>query len=743
MYGTGSNRSRIASFVLAASLAGGVAAVLACSPGWIELVTVTSIDPPDRARFDRGELGVVRPRFRRSNLLQAYRVLSGRPPLSVASTPQAPPESSVDAWFKIAGSAPADFSRERSGPNFMSFLNCNDKAFENAVNTYRDRARQFGATAAETREWVAGQKAVFNNCDRHAAFPPNPPANASPIVRADRAYHLAAAYFYARDYGEAEKRFRAIALDLQSPWRAYGRFLAARSIIREVTTPDTPNLEAAQREAAELHARQRFETAERDLQAVLADPAAASLHRSARRLIAFIANRTRPIARLHELSARLTRDATVSLQDLTDYVYLMDHLVGNAVAFQLRDDIRSEIAGDDDFVAWLLAMQDTSPDIDWAVRRWRSRPSSTMLIAVMWHIARDHEATAELLTAAAAVPRESPAFATLAFLRVRLLIEQGRVNEARQLLASLPETPGNGMSPETLNLLNGARLKLAQSLDEFLTYAPREFVVTLDQTEHLPVPKLPVLDGDSAAVFTSRMPLELLVASAESTRLPTRLRARIAGTAFTRAVVLKRDALGLRAAAVLASIAPALRSDLQQYVDARDATSRHRAGLITMLRTPGLHAYVRGWDDEHTFRQPELRRTLDSLHDNWWCEKQQPVGHWPVATEAMQLLSRNLAAPEFPAFVSDDERTATAQERSALDAAGSARSYLASETLAWAADEPKNPVVAEALARVVKGWRVGCGDDDKWPLARRAFQTLHRNFPDDDWATQTKYWYRD
>jgi hypothetical protein len=97
-----------------------------------------------------------------------------------------------------------------------------------------------------------------------------------------------------------------------------------------------------------------------------------------RRLIAFIANRTRPIARLHELSARLTRDATVSLQDLTDYVYLMDHLVGTRSPFNCATT----------FAARLRETTISSPGAGHAgyvsrhrlaVRRWRSRPSSTML----------------------------------------------------------------------------------------------------------------------------------------------------------------------------------------------------------------------------------------------------------------------------------------------------------------------------------------------------------------------------
>ena len=64
-----------------------------------------------------------------------------------------------------------------------------------------------------------------------------------------------------------------------------------------------------------------------------------------------------------------------------------------------------------------------------------------------------------------------------------------------------------------------------------------------------------------------------------------------------------------------------------------------------------------------------------------------------------------------------------------------------------AKQRPADPATAEALARVVEGWRFVCRgpspDDSANPLSQQAFAALHRLFPNSAAAQRTKYWYRD
>ena len=55
--------------------ASGTAAVLACGPFFTDLLTVKRSSPADRARYARGDLGVVKPTFERRYLVQAYRAV--------------------------------------------------------------------------------------------------------------------------------------------------------------------------------------------------------------------------------------------------------------------------------------------------------------------------------------------------------------------------------------------------------------------------------------------------------------------------------------------------------------------------------------------------------------------------------------------------------------------------------------------------------------------------------------------
>ena len=70
------------------------------------------------------------------------------------------------------------------------------------------------------------------------------------------------------------------------------------------------------------------------------------------------------------------------------------------------------------------------------------------------------------------------------------------------------------------------------------------------------------------------------------------------------------------------------------------------------------------------------------------------------------------------------------------------RSHLGAEALKWAREKRRDVDVAEALALTVQQWHFGCGDDGKWDIARQAFATLHRQFPQTAAAKRTPYWYK-
>jgi hypothetical protein len=737
---------------IAAVLAAATTAyVLACGPFLTELKSVETVVPPHLEQYGRGNVGVVRPHFARRYLVQAYRRFSGMPPLPnvvarapVSSRRAAP--SPLEAWERERNTVlglPAGtvnlpvIVRERRIADYQSVENCLDDGFLAAATTLNARAARYGASSPVTREWLRAQDAVFANCGGDPfVVPAAAPPSADPLTRADRAYQTAAAYFYGMRYDEAIQRFRAIAADSSSPWRPYGRYMAARALIRQATVPEKQMTEPLQ-------------AAEGELRRVLEDPSTASLQASARGLLDLIALRLQPIERLRTLSASLTDTRSVTDQQLTDYQRLMDRLVGDTTEFDyVSVPERSAIAQSHDLNDWILSMQGTgAAAADRAVAQWKRTGSLPWLAAALWRLPAAHNDGPTLLEAAARVDRSSPAFATVAFLRVRLLAARGQRDQTRALLATLAAKPGDGIEPETLNLLGAERFMLADDLKELLASAPR--AVLPDRVYSWRGAEMtgealrqPILDDDAGAVFSSRMPLARLVEAATSTVLPDRLRLRVASAAFARAWMLEKHDEALALTPVLRALAPSLRADLAPFESAADAADRHIAGLRLLLRTPGLRASVIGIEDDEDYRQSQLRREFDhTFRRNWWCSfaAAGTEQHKPDS-ELIALLYPDGTVP-YPSFLSAEERAQTERELSALGALGAAPGYLANEAIKWATARPADLDAAEALAHAVEGIHWGCADGNTTVASRTAFQTLHRLFPKSEWALKTKYWY--
>src|SRR5271169_4561216 len=212
--------------------------------------------PEDAAgRFARGQLGILQPGFPRFYLIIAYRYLTGvglnaeerkalfGPELASPSSSAPPEPDAVQVWLKararIAGSgAPPNINLYKtlgSGDYFLVYLNCNDDAFLTAAKTMDDRIAKFGVKSTAVEEWVEAQDQVFTNCGEGRSIPTPLDNAAVPLLRADRAYQIAAANFYAGDLPNAERMFRDIAADHDSPWSRSAPYLVARALIREAT----------------------------------------------------------------------------------------------------------------------------------------------------------------------------------------------------------------------------------------------------------------------------------------------------------------------------------------------------------------------------------------------------------------------------------------------------------------------------------------------------------------------------
>lgn len=621
-----------------------------------------------------------------------------------------------------------------------SYENCQEDAFRTAIATLKDRAKTWGAQSAELADWIKGQDAVFSNCSAgsaqgyfpegrpviHPMAPPAAAADAPILLRQDRAYQMGAAQFYAAQFEPARAQFEAVAQDAASPWRGVARYMVARTLIREaflkakngiddgMASFDAGLMKQAQRELESMRGER--------LPGISADAVVSMLN--------LVRMRTEPDKRLREISAALAgpkADPDFE-QDMIDLNW---YLNGKLDSLALRED-----SGAMDFVKTdtgyrpptfeekkpsfekaydgVTEIRSISPLIDWlvtfqspavaakkhALEEWKRTGSTPWLVAAVMKAAPDDAEAPALIEAAARVAPQSPAWATVAYHRLRLLAGGGSAAAARaELEKALPGVKALG-SDSADNLYTGLRMRTAANLDEALADAPRKILERTSEEQSaldecadvMRNPKRSYdcrednhaveFSDDAAAVFNGEMPLAELARAAKTDVLPPHLKSAVAMMAWVRGVLLKNEAIAEQ-------MLPLLPQKLQRQAGA--GVGFH--SLMTILRNPGLRPYV-----DAGVQRSASYDFVESYSDNWWC------GDWT------QNYSEHGAPVDLRpvAFLSRYEQQAGEKETAALKAMGSAEEVLGARVLEYARMHPDDRDIPEALYLTLRTIRYGC-----------------------------------
>jgi hypothetical protein len=738
-----------------------------CGPFMPEIIFTHTIHPDfPLDRYAGGELGVLQPTYARSYLLVAYRRLNGvgvnaneakalvslwRERLLIDD--EAGRGEALGEWTaerkKItgAGAPPTiDIYYSESGPNYyFNILNCHPDAFKTAAITLRDRAQRFGQESATVIDWTKAQDQVFSNCSGGKNFPTPAPADAQPLARADRVYQMAAANFYARNFDEAVRLFGEIAKDNASPWRQTASLLIARSLIRKATLREKNDMAT-------------LAEAENQLKRVLDDQILTGVHASARRLLEFVQFRLNPEKRAHELAQAVTKknEGPSIKQDVIDYTRLLDRYEAEDHKVTLTASAKQ-----DDITDWLFTFQaDGEAALEHSLQRWAETSSPAWMIAALTKIHAKHPKAPALLPSllkeAAKAQPDSPAFATAAYHIVRLTLEAGRKDDARQKLDEILaiKTP---MPVSSRNQFLVLRTKLARNAEEFFKFAQRApaAVSYNDDGQEVPVNESwlskddidqngdskmkPYLAGrvsfaeDSVSVMNDGLPLATLKDAALGTALPAHLRLQLTIAAWTRAYLLDDDDAAKTLAPALLALAPEMKAQLTAYLTAKDAAGRKDAALYLILKFPGVRPLV----DVGMGRTTPLAQ-IDNYRDNWWCGAESHVVS--ETNEDRQSVPQK-ARPEAPAFLTAAQQSTVAVERKKLDALEIGPNELCLRAVDWAKRNPADPRAPEVLALAVKATRFGCRDKQTRLRSKLAFDMLHKQYPNSAWAKQTKYYF--
>ncbi len=729
----------------------------ACGPFFTDTIFVYQKHPDfPLERFAQGQVGVLQTTYARSYLVAAYRNLIGEK-LSAIELKALNSlwedrislnwDEQYDAWVKSwkdarakvpgVGAAPdIQVYRNREKPHeYEAYLNCQQDAFENATTTLVERMKKYGADSAEVRDWVKAQDVVFGNCGGGAQMP-EAGSSQDALARADRAYQTAAATFYAAQFDEAAKQFDAIAHDASSPWHEGSAYLAARAFLRKGSLADKDD-----------EGKPALAEAEQRLKAVIDNKSLARSHHAATRLLNLTRLRLHPEEKVHELAETIVRkDGNEDFkQAVWDYTVLIDKFVGDDE--QVKSQSVPESLRGDDLTDWILTFQDQSDAASkHATERWQKTKSVAWLVnAISKATPQSTEITA-LTEAAGKVDRSSPAFASLAFHRTRLLIANNRNAEARTLLDRVLSDE-RALPRSAINALTSQRMMLAANLSDFLSNAQRTPAGFSDNDDGREIPedekeaesttngaKL-FFDTDAANVFNKLMPVSVIAAAGRDRTLAENLHRDVAQAAFVRAALVDKAATANPAADTLALVYPELKEFLTAYQKAATPDARRFAAAYLALKFPGLRPYVAAGVGRST-----TLGEIDSYRDNWWCAAPPSTfGGYPGESEEEGASKKPQPAP--PEFLKTRQPEA-AREVAALQALGTGPNYLCQTVINWANANPADARVPEALHLAVKSTRYGCTDKDTGRWSKAAFDLLHRKYPNTSWAKETKYWFK-
>jgi hypothetical protein len=717
----------------------------------IRFFSRSGMDPENNLAYFHGRLGILRPTFDNNRLFAAYRQMMGgafsddqAQKLLARCCGSAGDDTTItweEARKRVQNLPPAPKGATRGDrPAEISGLDvsCFPNAFRNAAATLLERIKEHGAGDPSVRQWTIGEDAVLANCTLDSQLPVDVP-DAPAWLKADRAYQIATAYFYRFDYGRAAELYASIGADAASSWRKLARYLAARAAVHAAIVGKTPESIAAANAA---------------VAGIAADPELVEYHADAPRLASMLAFGAQPQQRAQELAKSLLggdlpASLAVDLHDLVDLERTGKRYTEVGAWIYDINALNGEQPGQDAAKADVLA-------------RWHEGRTLPWLVAAMMFLSAGDPDVADAMAAAQAVPADSPAYDTLAWHRVRLLIDQGKTDEARteidRLLASPSLPAGVG------NLLRYQRLKLARDVREFVIFGARqgEFVMYLydprTDLSAIPLP-LPAMkwdsyvakvigwrtelfqkepryfDTDAAFGMSSFMPLPMMAQVVLAPGLPANIRRDVGLAVWTRAVLLSDADTANSMANAVAPFFPELASSWNAYRGAATPDAKKVEAALLLLKLPAAGPYV-----------PEGLGYLyksDVIGDfgpRWWAADESPSGNADDNGNNPRLcIDCALPLPIVaPAFITARDRERAKADHERLRKLPGGPAWLGSVVIPWAKAHLSDPRVPEALHNVVRATQYGDMDSG---TSKAAYELLHSRFPRNPWTAKTPYWF--
>jgi hypothetical protein len=689
------------------------------------------------ARYQAGELGILRPTYESVYLYAAWRAIA-LGPSGMKKAPNRPNGfdrargSNYGGWRstsdddKIGEAWEAQVAKAQGKPvqaKPVAYLNCPAGSYRFATDVLAGLARRPDATPERLNAWIAAQRQVFTYCGddpdarrdgsiekkKALVMPVDLPAGEALHWRQLRQYQVAAANFYGEQYGASAERFASIGATPGHPMREWGAYLQLRSLARAGTTEHAPDPKALEPVIVATNA-------------ILADASLATRHEDARAVLRAARATLTPQERFAELSALLDNPAADPYLDdhLGDWRLLSNEL--NMTALRQKTS----------FIDWIQTLRactdKCAPQRAHAEAQWRlalkERDAAQTRVWLVASAMLTEVMSPDLEKAALQVTPDAPEYLTVRHALLRHYRHAAQADKGRAIgdaLLAGEQLRASG-SKSAHNLVLQERFILARTLDEATPFLVRTELgqTNSDTGETIPAGKQrPAEDG--LRWLNAELSVASLSALANDKRIAPTLRARIGVAAWMRADMLGDSDAAFKAATAVENTAPILASAMRNYRSA-PAPLRRDMMLASALKfslspTVGNH----GIDEFAARDKADIRADM-------WCKIHVDTNYWAPEEAAPP------ATPATPDATSADQIATLSKLKTATG-------YIGDWVLQRAENRPKDPELPWLLHVVVASTRGGCLDPDAKALSRKAFTVLHKRYKGSEWAVKTPYFY--
>ncbi len=412
---------------------------------------------------------------------------------------------------------------------------------------------------------------------------------------------------------------------------------------------------------------------------------------------------------------------------------------------------------EDELSDWLFTYQTDGEDAFLhALERFEQTSSDMWLMTALAKANTTSKDVSRLIKKAGQVPTNSVAYATVAYHTARLLIEQKKDAEARKFIVEVLNSTLD-LPISTRNAFAEQRLKLSETLDDFLKFALRKpfafgydgegEALTIDamiaeQKTYWTAENYPdqskadydaevekryaselawenrlFLDPSAVQTINEHFPTEVLSSLLKNENLPVYWKTRLIPAIWTRAYLLKDEKTALQFAPEIVKLKPATEKMMLAYVNAKTPIEREFAGLHILINTRDLTPYL-----EPGFEKEDVDEFSMWTDERWWCESSD--GSYDEESDSTVATFK-------PKFLTAIQTAKAKLERAKLLKTADATSWLTKRVFDWYKLSPTDKRLPEALYVIysINQWtKYGCGNYSE-DARNKADRLLKTKFP--------------